>query len=99
MSSPEVTKVVGYIFIGVAFFAVVVWSVADMGFWDDQRDKEARCAWDMHKKYSPLWWQKFSRWLWGIALVLGVVGCFLSGPDPKQEPRPSLWRQLFSREK
>ena len=99
MSSPEAIKLVGYILLGVALFALVVWSAATMGFWPDLRDKDCRSSWDMHKKHSPVWWQRFSRWLLGVVVVLGVVGYLLRGPHPRQEPRPSLLKQLFTREK
>jgi uncharacterized membrane protein YedE/YeeE len=99
MSSPETIKVVGYVLCGISIFALIVWSAATMGYWPDLRDKEARSSWEMHKKYSPLWWQRFSRWLLIGAFLFGVFGYWLSGPHPKQEPRRSLWQQLFSRDK
>ncbi len=99
MSSPEVIKLVGCALLGISFFALVVWMAATMGFWPDLGDKEAGSPWEMHNKYSPLWWRRFSRWLLGIALVLAAVGYVLCGPHPKQEPRPSLWQQSFSGDK
>ena len=61
MSSPETIKVIGYVLYGISIFALIVWSAATMGYWPDLRDKEARSSWEMHKKYSPLWWLRFSR--------------------------------------
>ena len=99
MKSPEVTKVIGYALLWISFFSFALWAAATMGFAPDLHDKKAQSFWQMHRKHSPPWWQKFSRWVLGIALVLGVVGYFLSGPHPKLEPRVSPWRQLFSRDK
>jgi len=99
MSSPEINKLIGCVLLGISIFALIVWAAATMGFCSDLRDKEARSSWEMHKKHSPLWWQRFTRWLLLGAFAFEVVGYFLSGPHPKQEPRPSLWHRLFSRDK
>jgi hypothetical protein len=80
MSSPEMSKYVGFALLGIAIFAHLMWVAITMGFWPDLRDKEAGSAWEMHKKYSPLWWRRFSPWLLGAAFVLGVVGYLLSEP-------------------
>lgn len=99
MISPETTDVVGQICYYVAVIAIIFWAAIDMGFWPDLRDKNVRSSHEMHKKYSPLWWQRFSRWFWVSAIALCVVGYLLSTPHTPPKPRPSLWEQFFGRDK